>query len=61
MNSFSFLGDDFLTLPSMIFSGIYFIVMACGVIHFGVFCFYQYKKNEIKLTPTILDSESNSE
>lgn len=53
MNSFLFLGDDFLTLPSMIFSGIYFIVMACGIVHFGVFTFYKYKEinqsNTVKL------------
>jgi hypothetical protein len=43
MGIFPFLGDDYLTLPTMIFSGLYFIIMACGIVHFGVFCFYEYK------------------
>jgi hypothetical protein len=60
-NFFPTIGVELLSLPSMIFSGLYFIVMASGIIHFGVFAFYQYKKNEVKLAPSILDSESSSQ
>ena len=36
-------GDESLSLPSSILSGIYNFVITCGTLHFAVFVFYKYK------------------
>jgi hypothetical protein len=38
------LADEVIKLIITTVSYLYFAVIACGVVHFGVFCFYKYKE-----------------